>query len=90
MPNMTPKEFAAEVGSDGRTVRKFLRSDAGLDRKVGKGHRWTIEAKQVKSLKTKFAKWDEARKAAATDANEVEAPASPEPTIEVELTESDN
>ena len=63
MSTITPKEFAAKVGSDGRTVRKFLRSDAGFDSKVGKGQRWAIEAKQVKSLTTRFNKWNEARQA---------------------------
>ena len=81
MPAMTPKEFAVTVGSDGRTVRKFLRSDAGFGKRVGKGQRWTIEAKSVRSLKTKFTKWDAARKPADSDTvtetdDAVEAPIS--------------
>jgi len=62
MATITPAEFALKVGSDGRTVRKFLRSPAGLDAKVGKGSRWAIESKSVASLSKKFSKWDEARK----------------------------
>jgi len=57
MATITPKEFAAKVGSDGRTVRKFLRSEQGMNAKVGKGQRWTIEAKQVASLTKRFNKW---------------------------------
>lgn len=56
---LTPKELAQRFDSDARTVRKFLRSEIGT---VGKGQRWAIEAKQVRSLKAKFAKWDDARK----------------------------
>lgn len=73
MSTITPKEFAAKVGSDGRTVRKFLRSPAGMNDRVGKGSRWAIESKQVASLTKKFRKWDEARKAPET----TEAPETP-------------
>lgn len=83
MATITPKELAAELGTDGRTIRKFLRSPQGLDAKVGKGQRWAIEAKQVRSLKAKFAKWDEARKA-APEALEAAADA---PEVEVEVTD---
>lgn len=75
---LTPKELALKFETDARTVRKFLRSDAGLDAKVGKGQRWAIEAKQVRSLKARFEKWDAARQAPA---DEVEA--------EVEATDAD-
>lgn len=68
MATITPKEFAAKVGSDGRTVRKFLRSDAGFGDKVGKGQRWAIEAKQVKSLTTRFNRWLEAKQAKTEEA----------------------
>lgn len=60
---LTPKEFAQKVDSDPRTVRKFLRSEIGT---VGKGQRWAIEAKQVRSLTSKFSKWDAARKVTET------------------------
>lgn len=78
MATITPKELAAELGTDARTVRKFLRSPAGFDARVGKGQRWSIESKSVRSLKAKFTKWDEARQVAA------EAPAD---AVEVEMTE---
>lgn len=63
----TPAEFAAEVDSDPRTVRKFLRAE-GIS--VGKGHRHAIEAKSMRSLKSKFTKWNEGR----TPAPEGDAP----------------
>lgn len=64
---ITPKELAQALDTDARTVRKFLRSEQGMNAKVGKGQRWAIEAKQVRSLKAKFSKWDEARKATKVD-----------------------
>lgn len=72
MATITAKEFAAKVGTDPRTVRKFIRSESGLNTKVGKGQRWAIEGKQVASLTKRFAKWDEDRKAAKVAGDEVE------------------
>lgn len=62
-------EVADRIGTDPRTLRKFLRSDEGMGMKVGKGHRWSIEAKEVRSLKSRFAKWDAARTAPAANAD---------------------
>jgi hypothetical protein len=66
---ISPKEFAVKVQSDPRTVRKFLRANARENgtETPGKGSRWEIDAKKVKSLSTKFRKWDEARTAEATE-----------------------
>lgn len=77
MTTLTAKEFAARVNSDGRTVRKFLRADAKANgtEAPGKGSRWTIEAKQVRSLTTRFNAWKAANEAkAAEKANEDEVP----------------
>lgn len=71
MATITPKEFALRVNSDGRTVRKFLRSDAGMGMRVGKGNRWEIESKSVKSLTSKFSKWNAAQIAAKNAKNAV-------------------
>lgn len=71
---LTPKELAVELDATPRTVRKFLRSPQGMDMKVGKGQRWAIEAKNVRSLKTRFSKWVETQGDAAetpeVDAND--------------------
>lgn len=61
MATITVKEFAAKVESDGRTVRKFLRSDAGKAMRVGKGQRWAIESREVKALTKKFNAWNAVR-----------------------------
>lgn len=67
---LNPKELAVELDSDAKRVRKFLRSkDSGLAAEApGKGGRWAIEARKVKGLKAKFARWDEADRKATADA----------------------
>lgn len=57
MTTITTTELADKLGTDGRTLRKFLRSENGLNTRVGKGHRWSIEAKQVRSLTKRFTAW---------------------------------
>lgn len=75
MATITPKELAVQLDSDPRTVRKFLRSEQGMNAKVGKGQRWAIEAKQVRSLRKRFEAWEAARKATPETEPEVaEAP----------------
>ena len=67
---LTPKELAAalneadDIDTNDKEVRKFLRSrSSGLAADApGKGGRWSIEAKKVRSLRTKFAKWDALRR----------------------------
>lgn len=72
MATITATELAAELGTTGREVRKFLRADAKVNDQdtPGKGSRYAIERKQVAGLKKRFADWDTARKVKveATDA----------------------
>ena len=64
---LTAKAVAAKLETDPRTLRKFLRSnDSGIER-VGKGNRYEIEAKAVRSLKVKFDRWVAAKAAAAAE-----------------------
>lgn len=67
MATMNTTEVAAEFGTTPRELRKFLRSPEGTDSKVGKGARWSIEKRDLRSLRSKFSKWDEAPKAAKVD-----------------------
>lgn len=65
MATITPKELAGELGlsptaADAKVVRRFLRSPQGLDMKVGKGHRWAIERREVRGLKKRFGAWQKA------------------------------
>ena len=60
---ITPKELAVQLDTDARTVRKFLRSDAKANgtETPGKGSRWEIEARSVRSLQKRFNAWNAAR-----------------------------
>lgn len=62
--SISVKELAVEAGTDPRTMRKFLRSEASGIEPVGKGSRYSFEKRQIAGLKKKFSKWDEDRKPA--------------------------
>ena len=69
---MTPKEIALEWGTDAKTLRKFLRKDAkdkGVDN-PGKGQRWAIEARSLKSMQKRFDAWIAAKAPKGDDAPE--------------------
>lgn len=51
---LSPADIAAEFGTDARTVRKFLRSITPKDSHPGKGSRWGIEKKNLRSMRSKF------------------------------------
>lgn len=71
MATMTPTEFAAEVNSDGRTVRKFLRAVTPKEEHPGKGSRWALPGtkRDIQKLKKQFNEWQESQ-------------AKPEPAVE--------
>lgn len=52
--SLSAKEVAQELGTDARTVRKFLRKTYGT---IGQGNRWSIQRKEVAKLKKAFDEW---------------------------------
>lgn len=67
---MTTADIATELNTTPRELRKFLRADA-RDRDLptpGKGARYSIERRELRSLRTRFAKWDASRNATNDDA----------------------
>lgn len=66
MATITVTELASTLDASPREVRKFLRSVETLDA-PGKGGRWAIEKREVRSLTKKFTAW-QAEKAIAIDA----------------------
>jgi hypothetical protein len=67
------KEVAEKIGTDPRTLRKFLRFEVkeaggtiGED-SPGKGGRYSLEANKVNALSKRFASWNDNRKAAASE-----------------------
>lgn len=80
---LTTQELATEFDTTPRQLRKFLRDTLGEGKGVvGKGARYQIERKQVRSLAKKFAAWTEAKNAANADntPDEVEADIEDEAT----------
>lgn len=58
MAAITVQEFATELGTDPRTARKFLRKVTPIESQPGKGSRWSIEKRDMRSLRSKFAKFE--------------------------------
>ena len=72
MAVLTTAEVATELGTDGRTLRRFLRSITPKENQPGKGSRWSIEKTAMRGLKKQFATWTAAQ---AEKAAEVATPA---------------
>lgn len=89
MSTMTPTEFAATVDSDGRTVRKFLRSITPKDEQPGKGSRWVLPGtkRDVSKLQKQYREWSakQAEDAAKRAQDKADATAA-----EVEETEDED
>jgi len=51
---LSAKEAAAELGTDARTLRKFLRKKSGV---IGQGNRWAIDPGDIKDLRKEFNAW---------------------------------
>jgi len=67
--DLTTREFAEAIGTDPKTLRKFLRSTTPRDEQPGKGGRWVLPG--TKSVLTKarkdFAKWQKDQADAAAE-----------------------
>lgn len=61
---LSAKEAATLIGTDGRTLRKFLRKKNGL---VGQGNRWGIDPDDIEALKAEFLAWSKSTKAASDE-----------------------
>lgn len=75
MATITAAELAAELGTDSKTTRRFLRDHFEIEAHPGKGKQWAIEKRDVRSLKSKFSKWEAAeaeRKASRKTAEKVD------------------
>jgi len=62
-PTLSTKEVAEHVGTDPKTLRVFLRASDDYQA-VGSGSRYSFTAKDVPTLKGRFAEWLAEREAA--------------------------
>lgn len=77
---LTTTEFAAELETDARTARKFLRSITPKEGQPGKGSRWVIpgNARDITKFKKQFEEWAAAREAEKAEADETPADSTAE------------
>lgn len=72
MATLNIAELAETLDATPRTTRKFMRDVTPEDAHPGKGGRWAIEKREVRSLKSKFSKWAEERAREAEEAADEE------------------
>ena len=87
MATITVAELATTLDTDARTTRKFLRNITPKEAQPGKGSRWAIEKRDIRSLRSKFAKFT-ADETAAKAARDAAKDATPEADIEDEAPEA--
>lgn len=88
MAHFTTAEVAAKFDTTPRTLRKFLRADAkakgNTDALPGKGSRYAIEGKALKSMQSRFTKWQADEAKARAERAEQAAKDAAEAVTEVE------
>lgn len=73
MAQIQVTELAQELETSTRTARKFLRSITPKDEQPGKGGRWKIEKRDIRSLKKKFTTFQEEHMRTHEEESETEA-----------------
>lgn len=66
---LTTKEFAAAIGTDPKTLRKYLRDSTPRDQHPGKGSRWVLPGTKtaLAAARKGFAKWQKDQLDAAAE-----------------------
>lgn len=66
---MTTKDFAAAIGTDPKTLRKYLRDSTPREEQPGKGGRWVLPGSKSEIAKHRrsFAKWQKDQADAAAE-----------------------
>lgn len=93
---MTTKDFAAEIGTDPKTLRKYLRDTTPRDQHPGKGSRWVLPGTKtaLTAARKGFAKWqkeqaDAAAERAAKAAKDAAQAVEDSEDIDEDLTDAD-
>lgn len=56
------KQVATRIGTDPKTFRKFLRSNASPYEAVGQGGRYEFPVKDLQKIKASFVRWQKAKR----------------------------
>ena len=78
MATINVQELAETLETSPRTARKFLRSVTPVENQPGKGGRWQIEKKDLRSLKKQFATFVEEHTRPQAEVNEADVPETDE------------
>lgn len=81
MATINIQELAETLETTPRTARKFLRSVTPADEQPGKGGRWNIEKRQVRSLKKQFQEFN-TQPAADVPEDAIDTEDTPQPSAE--------
>ena len=86
MAEITTAEFAAELGTDTRTARKFLRSVTPKEEQPGKGSRWVLDGRKasLNKMRKQFNEWNSAQAEAKVARAEKAAEKAAEDVMELE------
>lgn len=87
---LSTKEAAAEIGTDARTLRKFIRSDSCSFDAVGQGKRYEFSKKDVNQLKKAFLAWSGGSTPKKTKKDNMGQTAPEDGFIPDDLVEDDN
>lgn len=82
MATINIADLATELNTDARTTRKFLRSITPKDAQPGKGSRWSIEKRDVRSLRSQFTKFTAANEQAKLDRELAKSAKTPDAAAE--------
>lgn len=69
MAHISINELSEELNTTPRTARKFLRSVTPVEDQPGKGGRWQIEKRALRSLKKQFATFEKEHMRMADEAD---------------------
>jgi hypothetical protein len=67
------KQVAVRIGTDAKTLRKFLRSSASPYEAVGQGGRYEFPKGDLAKIKKHFLQWQQGKRAATVTKADVEA-----------------
>lgn len=77
MAKLSAKEAAIQLGTNARTLRKFLRSKQSPIDPVGQGNRYEFDSADMKKMKKSFVAWSNGSKPKVVDAKK-HAPNTPD------------
>lgn len=60
---LSAKQAAQQLGTDARTLRKFMRAITPKENQPGQGNRYAIEEDLIPELQVKFTDWAKGKKA---------------------------